>query len=189
MEKNQGGGNLGEYSIICIIPYPKLSGNSTLWNILKLKFLLSFRCCWPFPPRIFFGAAGNDDLTHGGRPRTLVYTDLVEVLGERPHPIKSEISKFVTAGVVQIFLVMTLGERGWSVHEHTKIKRSCFWDRRAAGRDVSMGWICGFYMVGAPVCFSLSLCFSLLLRSVSSTHADQKRSTMSFDVKRNIPNN
>jgi len=29
---------------------------------------------------------------------TLVYTDLVEVLGERPHPIKSEISKFVTAG-------------------------------------------------------------------------------------------
>ena len=45
------------------------------------------------------------------RPRTLVYTDLVEVLGERPHPIKSEISKFVTAGVVQIFSVMTLGER------------------------------------------------------------------------------
>lgn len=30
--------------------------------------------------------------------RTLVYHDLVEVLGERPHPIKAELSKFVTAG-------------------------------------------------------------------------------------------
>lgn len=29
---------------------------------------------------------------------TLVYHDLVEVLGERPHPIKAEVSKFVTAG-------------------------------------------------------------------------------------------
>lgn len=52
---------------------------------------------------------------------TLVYHDLVEVLGERPHPIKAELSKFVTAGA-NPFTVQTATEVSEETSESAESK-------------------------------------------------------------------